>query len=123
MSKLSHEQIDNLVLILELNGRVLLRCDGYQIVLCKGELTRYHPYENIDIIQIYIDGKVDVRWCNYTCEQSKFFVPLLVDGNRTLYQPYFFAAREALEHINAASDNAVLLRTQNSAQWSRPQAN
>lgn len=117
MSTLSPEQIHNLALIIELNGKVTLRCDGYQIGLCIGELTRYRPAETIEVINVYVNGKVDVRWCNAGCVESKFFMPLIVDSDKTLYQPYFYTARAALEHINAASDKVELLLTQNSGQY------
>lgn len=117
MKHLSQEQIQNLALIIELNGRVALRCDGYQVDLFIGEVTQFRPAKTTEVINIYVNKRLDVKWCNYACEESKFLMPIIVDGNKTLYYPYFYTARAALEHINAASDNVELLRTQNSSQW------
>lgn len=117
MSTLSPEQIQNLALIIELNGKVTLRCDGYQVDLFIGELTRFRPVETVEIINVYVNGKIDVRWCNAGCVESKFLMPLIVDSDKTLYQPYFYTARAALEHIDAASDKVELLMTRNSSQY------
>lgn len=117
MSILSDEQIQNLALIIELNGRVALRCDGYQVDLFIGEVTQFRPAKTIGVINVYVNKRLDVKWCNYACEESKFLMPMIVDGNKTLYYPYFYTARAALEHINAASDDVELLLTQNSSQW------
>lgn len=119
MAILSPEVIDNLVSIIELNGKVVLRCDGYRVDLCIGELTYFHPHKTIDVVQVYVNGEINVKWCNYGCEESKFLQPVIVDGDKTLYQPSFFTARAALEYINGASNNVELLLTQNSAQWQR----
>lgn len=117
MSTLSQEQIHSLALIIELNGRVTMRCDGYQVDLFIGKLTQFRPAKTTEVIKVYVDKQLDVKWCNYACEESKFLMPMIVDGNKTLYYPYFYTARAALEHINAASDNVELLLTQNSNQW------
>lgn len=117
MSKLSEEQMTNLANIIECNGVVLLRCDGFEVSLSVGELTYFRPAKTINVVNVRVNGEINVKWCNYACEESKFLMPILVDGNKTLYQPSFFAARHALEHINAASDRIELLRSYTSQQW------
>lgn len=116
MQKLSEQQIGTLTQIVELNGAVLLQCDGFKVRLSIGELTQFRPHKTIKVVDVYVNGEINVKWCNYAYEESKFFMPMIADGNKTLYYPYFYTARSALEHINAASDKVVLLRTKHSGQ-------
>lgn len=119
MAKLSNEQIRNLALIIECNGMVTLQCDEHRVALRIGELTQYHPDKVIEVVKVYINGSINVKWCNYACEESKFLMPMIVDGDKTLYYPYFYTARAALEHINAAADYVELLSSQHSGQWNK----
>lgn len=110
MATLSEKEIQNLALIIEDNGKVLLQCDEYKVSLRIGNLVRYRPARTVEVVMVYVDGRINVKWCNYDCPQSKFFMPSIVDGNKTLYQPHFCTARAALEHIDAASDSVSIVK-------------
>lgn len=117
MQKLSDEQIHNLALIIELNGLVVLRCDGYDVSLMNIGL-----YGNsCGGAHVMIDNCMNVHWLLGGHSQSKFLKPVTDDTPSWMkgwkYQPYFDNAKNALEHINAASDDVELLLTQNSNQW------
>ncbi len=116
MVKLSDSDIHTLALIIELNGAVLLQCDGFEVGLSMGEVIYYRPAKTVDVVSVRVNGEINVKWCNYACEESKFLMPIVVDGNKTLYQPHFFTALAALEHINAACDSVTLLRIKHSGQ-------
>ena len=117
MQKLSQEQIHNLALIIELNGLVVLRCDGYDVSLMNIGLYSGH-YGGAHVM---IDNCMNVHWLLGGHIQSKFLKPVTDDTPSWMegwrHQPYFDNAKNALEHINAASDNIELLLTQNSSQW------
>lgn len=117
MSILSDEQIQNLALIIELNGLVLLKCDDYEV-----SLMNIGPYgSTYGGAHVMIDNCMNVHWLLGGHNQSKFLKPVTDDTPSWMegwrYQPYFDNAKNALEHINAASDNVELLLTQNSNQW------
>ena len=115
MQKLNEEQMTNLANIIECNGVVLLRCDRFNISLMNvGLFGRGGAH-------LMIDDCMNVNWLLGGHSQSKFLKPVTDDTPSWMegwqYQPYFDNAKNALEHINAASDRIKLLRSYTSQQW------
>ena len=76
MAILSDEQIHNLALIIECNGRVSLQCDQYVVSLFIDNVVSYRPATTREVVYVHVDGRINVAWCNISCDQSKFFIPV-----------------------------------------------
>lgn len=109
MSKLSEEQMTNLANIIECNGVVLLQCDEFNISLMNvGLFGRGGAH-------LMIDDCMNVNWLRGSCYQSKYLKPATDDMPIWMggwqYQPYFYSAKTALEHLNDVSNKIELLRS------------
>jgi hypothetical protein len=114
VSKLSKDEITSLALVFELGGKVVLDCDGYGVSMRFVDLTRKDDV--IEVVMVYVDKYMKALWLNIDCPQSKFYRVEGID-NQVVRSPYFYTARDALEHINAASDSVAITKALTRCQW------